>query len=106
MVDSKDIPDELIDPLLATYKKTEDILGKNGILKYLTKRVVKRALQAEMAHHLGHEKHGKIGNVTGNTRNGTSKKTLRGRLAPSLLPFLKIARAVLSLSCILHHVLV
>lgn len=82
MVADKDIPDEVIDALLANYEKPEDMLGKNGILEQLTKRVVERALQAEMAHHLGHEKHGKVGNVTGNTRNGTSKKTLRGKTGP------------------------
>lgn len=37
---------------------SDDLLGKNGILEQLTKRVVERALQGEMTHHLGHEKHG------------------------------------------------
>jgi putative transposase len=60
LVDLKDIPDELIDVLLADYQKPDDLLGKNGILEQLTKRVVERALQAEMTHHLGHEKHGKV----------------------------------------------
>ena len=32
-----------------------------------------------MTHHLGHEKHGKVVNSDGNTRNGTSKKTLKGK---------------------------
>ncbi len=79
MVDPKDIPDELIDALLANYQKPDDLLGKNGILEQLTKRVVERALQAEMTHHLGHEKNGKVVNADGNTRNGTSKKTLKGK---------------------------
>jgi putative transposase len=79
MVDLKDIPDELIDALLADYQKPDDLLGKNGILEQLTKRVVERSLQAEMTHHLGHEKHGKEVNADGNTRNGTSKKTLKGK---------------------------
>lgn len=79
MVDPKEIPDELIDALLANYPKPDDLLGKNGILEQLTKRVVERALQAEMTHHLGHERHGKVVNTCGNTRNGTSKKTLKGK---------------------------
>lgn len=79
MVDPKDIPDELIDALLANYQKPDDLLGKNGILEQLTKRVMERALQAEMTYHLGHEKHGRVANATGNTRNGTSKKTLKGK---------------------------
>ena len=36
MVDPKDIPDELIDALLANYQKPDDLLGKNGILEQLT----------------------------------------------------------------------
>ena len=40
---------------------------------------MERALDAEMTHHLGHEKHGRVGNAAGNTRNGTSRKTLKGK---------------------------
>ena len=79
MAEKRDIPEELIDALLANYEKSDDLLGKNGILEQLTKRVVERALEAEMTHHLGHEKHGRVGNTVGNTRNGTSKKTLKGK---------------------------
>ena len=79
MAEKKDIPDELIDALLASYEKPDDLLGKNGILEQLTKRVVERALEAEMTHHLGHEKHGRVCNAAGNTRNGTSRKTLKGK---------------------------
>ena len=49
----------VIDDLLKTYKTPEEILGDNGLLKQLTKAVLQRALQAEMTHHLGHEKHGR-----------------------------------------------
>ena len=79
MAEKKDIPDDLIDALLANYEKPDDLLGKNGILEQLTRRVVERALNAEMTHHLGHEKHGRVGNAAGNTRNGTSRKTLKGK---------------------------
>lgn len=48
------------------------------MLKQLTKAVVERALQAEMAVHLGHGKHEPVANAAGNTRNGTSRKTLKG----------------------------
>ena len=40
--------------------------------------MVERALQAEMAAHLGHGKHEPVANPAGNTRNGTSRKTLQG----------------------------
>jgi putative transposase len=69
---------DLIDQLLAGYQKPEDLLGEHGLLKQLTKAVVERALQAEMAAHLGHGKHEPVANPAGNTRNGTSRKTLQG----------------------------
>ena len=69
---------DLIDLLLADYKKPEDLIGENGILKQLTKAIVERALQAEMAAHLGHDKHAAVANESGNTRNGSSAKTLKG----------------------------
>lgn len=72
------VSNELIDSLLADYKKPEDLIGENGLLKQLTKKLVERALQAEMAEHLGHAKHEAVANPAGNTRNGKSKKTLKG----------------------------
>jgi len=72
------ITNELIDSLLADYKKPEDLIGENGLLKQLTKRLVERALEAEMAQHLGHAKNESVIHASGNTRNGKSKKTLKG----------------------------
>ena len=77
-VEQKPLPTELIDALLADYKKPEDLIGQNGILKQLTKALVERALQAELTDHLGHGKNQLVANETGNTRNGLSKKTLKG----------------------------
>lgn len=68
----------VIDDLLKEYKTPEEILGDNGLLKQLTKAVLQRALQAEMTHHLGHEKHGAVTNKKGNARNGSSAKTMKG----------------------------
>ena len=72
------VTNELIDSLLADYKKPEDLIGENGLLKLLTKKLVERALQAEMAEHLGHAKNNAVANPAGNTRNGKSKETLKG----------------------------
>ena len=72
------IPTELIDALLGNYKKPEDLIGQDGILKQLTKALVERALQVEMTDHLGHGKNQVVANEAGNTRNGRSKKTLKG----------------------------
>src|SRR5437016_779614 len=69
---------KLIDKLLADYKKPEDIIGENGLLKQLTKALLERAMQVEMTEHLGYEKHDPAGNNSGNSRNGATTKTLKG----------------------------
>ena len=71
------ITEAQIDELLEGCTSPADILGEEGLLKQLTKRVAERALQAEMALHLGYEKHATQGNNTGNSRNGVSTKTVR-----------------------------
>lgn len=73
-----EIKTELIDELLKGYQKPEDIIGENGLLKRFVKAVVERALNAELTHHLGYEKHDPAGHNSGNSRNGTSGKTLKG----------------------------
>lgn len=72
------IDTDLIDQLLKDYKQPEDVLGENGLLKQLTKAVLERAMQAELTHHLGYDKHDPAGKNSGNSRNGKSKKTLKG----------------------------
>jgi putative transposase len=71
---------ELIDELLKDYKKPEDMLGENGLLKQLTRALVERALNAELTHHLGYEKHSAEGKNSGNSRNGTTPKKLKSDL--------------------------
>jgi len=72
------IDHKLIDKLLAEYKKPEDIIGEDGLLKQLTKALLERAMQAEMTEHLGYEKHESSGHHSGNSRNGVTSKTLKG----------------------------
>ena len=55
-----------------------DFIGKNGLLKQLTKALLERAMHAELTEHVGYEKHDPTGNNSGNSRNGTSKKKLKG----------------------------
>ncbi len=75
----KALPNDLIDSLLANYKKPEDLIGENSLLKQLTKALIERALQAEMAEHLGHDKYETVTNSTGNdARNDKSCKTVKG----------------------------
>lgn len=78
MTTTKTLPNDLIDQMLSGYKKPEDLIGENGLLKQLTKALIERALQAEMTEHLGHDKHATVSNLTGNARNGKSSKTLKG----------------------------
>ena len=73
-----DKADELIKELLADYKGPEDLIGANGLMKCLTKKLVEGAMGAEMTHHLGYEKHGTAVEGAANARNGTSPKTLKG----------------------------
>jgi putative transposase len=73
-----EIRTELIDELLKDYQKPEDIIGENGLLKRFVKAVLERAMNAELTHHLGYEKHDPAGNHSGNSRNGTSSKKVKG----------------------------
>ena len=73
-----EIKNELIDELLKGYQKPEDIIGENGLLKQFVKAVLERAMNAELTYHLGYEKHDPAGNNSGNSRNGTSNKTVKG----------------------------
>jgi putative transposase len=73
-----EIEKEVIDKLLVNYQKPEDIIGENGLLKQLIKALLERAMEAELTTHLGYEKHDPAGYGSGNSRNGTSKKKLKG----------------------------
>ena len=78
MTKDKSIDNELIDNLLKNYKKPEDLIGENGLLKQLTKQLLERAMAAELTEHVGYDKHEAIGNNSGNSRNGKSAKTIKG----------------------------
>lgn len=65
--------DRLLDELIKG-KSPEEILGRNGLLKQLTKRCAERALQAELTEHLGYSKSAVEGRGSGNSRNGTTTK--------------------------------
>lgn len=73
------IDPKIIDELLKSYEKPADLLGDGGIVDQLAKALIERALQGELTHHLGYEKHSVEGYGSGNSRNGTSRKTLKGK---------------------------
>lgn len=77
------------------------LTGPGGMLTGLTKQVMERALQVEMADHLGYELGDPAGHGSGNSRNGTTGKTVRtdigdirievprdraGTFAPAVIP--------------------
>src|SRR5690348_2853116 len=70
------LPDELLDELLAGARTEEEITGPGGLLSQLTKRLVERALEVELTDHLGYEPHQEPPGGAGNTRNGSTPKTL------------------------------
>jgi putative transposase len=69
---------ELIDELLQESSDPREILGEGGLIKQLTKAIIERCLETELEGHLGYPKHGRRGEGTGNVRNGTSRKKLKG----------------------------
>ena len=75
----KELLDGLLDQLLKDYKKPEDILGEQGLLKRLSKAILERALGAELTDHLGYQKHDPAGYGNGNARNGSTEKTLKSK---------------------------
>jgi len=46
------IDNKLIDELLKEYRRPEDIIGENGLLKQLTKALIERAMNAELTQQL------------------------------------------------------
>ena len=85
------ISTNVIDELLEKFKTPEEILGKDGLLKQLTKAVIERALNAELEHHLSQERRDGTNaseappEVHGNVRNGSSRKTLKSEHGELLL---------------------
>jgi transposase-like protein len=77
MASDKSKQDALIDELLKECQDRKDILGQDGLLKQLTKRLVERTLQAELTDHLGYGPYKIEGRGSGNYRNGSGQKTVQ-----------------------------
>jgi putative transposase len=73
--------DALLDELLKDYTDPKNILGEHGLLRQLTKRLVERALEAELTAHLGYAPHARNGSGSENYRNGKGKKTVQTETA-------------------------
>jgi putative transposase len=74
--DSSQPLDQLLDGLLKG-KTPQEILGQEGLLDQLTKRLVERALEGEMTAHLGYDKHAVEGRNKKNSRNGRGRKRVK-----------------------------
>ena len=72
--------DEVLDELLRG-KTPEQILGNEGLVQELTKRLVERALDAELTTHLGYDKHAAQGRNKRNSRNGRNTKRVKSASA-------------------------
>ncbi|MFI1967482.1 IS256 family transposase [Streptomyces pathocidini] len=58
------------------------LAGEGGLLQQLSKALLERALRTEMTEHLGYEKNDPAGRGSGNSRNGTSAKTVLTDVGP------------------------
>src|SRR5215218_1073406 len=70
---------ELVEP---AREKGIELVGPDGLLSQLTKRVLETALEAEMSDHLGYDKHDPMGRNRGNSRNGVRSKTVLTEIGP------------------------
>lgn len=69
--------DELVERLLDKADASgAALLGEGGLLTEITRAVLERALETEMSEHLGYERGDPAGHGSGNSRNGTSPKTV------------------------------
>jgi putative transposase len=73
----KDPLEQLLDQIDYSNLTQEDLMGPNGLVKQLTKRMLEKAMNAEMDDHLGFEKSERTENTKTNFRNGSSSKTVK-----------------------------
>jgi putative transposase len=79
------VGDRALDLLLARSKDEAGQLrltGEGSMLGELVRAILERALEAEMAAHLGYDPHERAGHNTGNSRNGTIAKTVQTGVGP------------------------
>ena len=70
------ISDEVLDALLGGARTSEEIAGPDGVLAQLTRRLLNRALEAELSAHLGYPAGQAPPGGAGNARNGRPGKTV------------------------------
>jgi putative transposase len=71
------IDEATLDALMAKVDEEGlELLGPEGVLTDLTRRIMERALDVELTDHLGYERGDPAGRGSGNNRNGTGRKTV------------------------------
>jgi putative transposase len=70
------VSDHLIDGLIAGKRSEREILGQDGVLGELTRRLIERALGEELSEHLGYPPGQAPPGGAGNSRNGATSKTV------------------------------
>lgn len=69
--------DDMLDKLMAaTGERGLSLTGEGGFLPEMIKAVLERGMEAELSDHLGYEKGDRAGHGSGNSRNGTTPKTV------------------------------
>ena len=63
-----------VDMLIESDRDLLNILGKEGLIKQLSKYILERALESEIQSHLGYDRYKR--NDSENARNGSLKKSL------------------------------
>ena len=63
---------------LRSVSSYDDLVGGEGLIARMLKPLMQELLDAEMTEHLGYPKHDASGNLTGNSRNGSYERALRG----------------------------
>jgi putative transposase len=70
------LSDDLLKELIEEYGGPTAIFDEGGLMGVLQKRLIETAMGAEMDNHLGYSKHSPEGIGTGNSRNGSGRKTI------------------------------
>ena len=80
------LDDELLDQMVSRMRDDGvRLTGPGGFLTELLKAVLERGLAAELTEHLGYDKHDPAGHLSGNSRNGTTPKTVLTEVGPVAL---------------------
>ena len=69
--------DDMLDQLMAaTGERGLSLTGEGGFLPEMIKAVLERGMEAELTGHLGYDKGDRAGHGSGNSRNGSTPKTV------------------------------